>query len=215
MTSATDRLILDLAGNAPRVSPRHVPICIVASLVIGAFASFALLLSWLGIRSDLVNALLTVPFATKLAFNLATLAAALGCVMAVARPESMKLGLSLGIAAPAAFLAILAVAELAEAPKSEWYHLWLGQSAAQCPWFIVLLSLPISISLFWALRHQAPTRLRLAGAIGGACSGAAAGAIYGFYCTETSALFVVSWYSLGIAISTLIGALLGPRLLRW
>ena len=29
------------------------------------------------------------------------------------------------------------------------------------------------------------------------------------------ALFVLTWYSLGIALATGLGALVGPRLLRW
>ena len=32
---------------------------------------------------------------------------------------------------------------------------------------------------------------------------------------EVSAIFVLTWYSLGILLAAGIGALLGPRLLRW
>ncbi|MFX4982815.1 NrsF family protein, partial [Acinetobacter baumannii] len=34
-------------------------------------------------------------------------------------------------------------------------------------------------------------------------------------CAEATALFVISWYTLGIAASAALGALAGPRLLRW
>ena len=58
-------------------------------------------------------------------------------------------------------------------------------------------------------------RLRAAGAAAGLGAGAWAATIYCLHCPEASALFVLTWYSLGILLATAIGALVGPRFLRW
>ena len=52
-------------------------------------------------------------------------------------------------------------------------------------------------------------------AAAGLLAGAFAAAVYCLHCPETSAIFVLIWYSLGILATSLLGALLGPRLLRW
>ena len=91
----------------------------------------------------------------------------------------------------------------------------MGHSWIICPWIIAGLSLPILWLSFSAMMHMAPTRLRLTGAVCGLFSGALAAGGYAFACTETTLPFVAVWYSLGILISGLIGAILGPRFLNW
>jgi hypothetical protein len=91
----------------------------------------------------------------------------------------------------------------------------VGKSALYCPWRIAILSLPIFAGICIALRSLAPTRLRAAGAAAAFIAGACAAILYGLACNETSALFVLTWYSLGISLATGVGALLGPRLLHW
>jgi hypothetical protein len=65
------------------------------------------------------------------------------------------------------------------------------------------------------MRGLAPTRLRLAGAGVGLLAGAAGAFVYAFHCPELAAPFLGMWYLLGMAIPTALGALLGPRALRW
>ena len=84
-----------------------------------------------------------------------------------------------------------------------------------CPWIIAVLSLPAFAAAFWAMQGLAPTRLRLAGASAGLVAGAAGALVYTFYCPELAAPFLGVWYALGMLIPTALGALLGPRLLRW
>ena len=69
--------------------------------------------------------------------------------------------------------------------------------------------------LLLALRWLAPTRLRAAGAAAGLAAGAWAACLYCLHCPETAAPFILVWYSAGITLATGLGALLGPRLLRW
>jgi hypothetical protein len=91
----------------------------------------------------------------------------------------------------------------------------LGQTAAACPFLITLLATPVLLGGFWALRGLAPTRLRLAGTSVGLLAGAAGACVYALHCPEMAAPFLGTWYVLGIAIPTALGALLGPRVLRW
>jgi hypothetical protein len=91
----------------------------------------------------------------------------------------------------------------------------LGHSWASCPWNVLLLSLPALGGAFWALRGLAPTRPRAAGLAAGLLAGAVGAAGYALSCSELSMAFVAVWYTLGIALAGALGALLGPRLLRW
>jgi hypothetical protein len=93
--------------------------------------------------------------------------------------------------------------------------LWLGRSALVCPWLIGGLAIPAFVGIFSVLRQLAPTRLRLAGFSAGCLAGASAAVVYVMHCQEYAASFVATWYSAGILLPGLVGALIGPRLLRW
>ena len=91
----------------------------------------------------------------------------------------------------------------------------LGDSAAKCPFLITLIGVPVFIAYLWILRGLAPTRLRLAGAAAGFGAGSAGALVYSLHCPELAAPFIGIWYLLGMVIPMTIGAMLGPRLLRW
>ena len=69
--------------------------------------------------------------------------------------------------------------------------------------------------IIWALRQTAPTDLVRTGALGGLVAGAVSATAYAFHCVDDSLPFVALWYGGTIALCTLAGATLGPRLLRW
>jgi hypothetical protein len=73
---------------------------------------------------------------------------------------------------------------------------------------------PLAIFLL-ALRHGAPTRPALAGAVAGLLVGGIAATIYAAQCTDDSPLFVASWYTIDIAGLALVGALSASRFARW
>ena len=101
------------------------------------------------------------------------------------------------------------------APGASPHELVIGQTARICSLLILLLSAPIFVCVFWAMRKLAPTRLTLAGAGAGILSGAAGATLYGFHCPETAAPFILIWYTLGILLATVIGGVLGRWALRW
>ncbi len=109
----------------------------------------------------------------------------------------------------------LAAGQMIFAAPGDRLALWLGHTWKVCSPLILLLALPIYAGLIAAMRRLAPTRPVLAGAAAGFLSGALAATLYGLHCPEQAAAFVATWYTLGIAAATVLGALTGGRLLRW
>ena len=169
----------------------------------------------LGFRPDLGTAMRGASFWMKWGYTFSLAVAALVMTAQLARPDSGRLrGLWL-LAMPVILLAGVGLLELVHTPSSQWLAMWLGQSWQSCPWLVLSLSAPIFAGLLWSFRRLAPTRLRAAGATAGLSAGAFAATVYCLHCPEVSAIFVLTWYSLGIVLATLLGTVVGPRLLRW
>ncbi len=66
-----------------------------------------------------------------------------------------------------------------------------------------------------AMRSGTPTRLAGAGAVAGLLAGAIGALAYTVACLNDGATFVALWYSAAIAVVTIGGALIGPRVLAW
>lgn len=86
---------------------------------------------------------------------------------------------------------------------------------ARCLAAVAGLGLCSSAVIVWAMRRLAPTRPRLAGALAGVTGGGLAASAYALWRPETSAQFLALWYAMPIAALGLLGALTGPRMLRW
>jgi hypothetical protein len=87
-------------------------------------------------------------------------------------------------------------------------------------WLLCLYCIPLFaaipfILLVWALRLGAPTHLTQTGAMAGLVAGAVGAAAYAFHCPDDSLPFIALWYGAAIAGCAAVGALLGPRVLRW
>ncbi len=109
----------------------------------------------------------------------------------------------------------LALLTLLASPAGERLALVLGHSWSRCPVNVLALSLPALAGALWALRGLAPTRPRAAGLAAGLLGGSLGALGYSLSCTELAPAFVAVWYSLGIGLAGALGALLGPRVLRW
>jgi hypothetical protein len=211
----TDDLILQLARDARPVRRGAMKLRIAIGMGLGAIVSAVLVILWMGLRPDLGTAMNGWSFWMKWGYTLSLSVAALAMTAQLARPDSGRVrGLWL-TAVPVVLLACVGLLELARTPPAEWLAMWLGHSWQSCPWRVLSLAVPIFAGLLWSFRRLAPTRLRAAGAAAGLTAGAFAATIYCLHCPEVSAIFVLTWYSLGILLATLLGALLGPRLLRW
>lgn len=211
----TEDLIQMLAIDV-RAVPRYVVgQRIAVGILAGAAVSLLLVGGVLGIRPDLDVAIRDFRFWVKWAYTVSLGIGAVLTTASLARPESTRprwLGL---LAVPVLLLLGIGIAEAAQAPPQIWPALWLGRSWRACPWNILLLSVPIFVGLLWSFRQFAPTRPRAAGAAAGLAAGAWAAALYCLHCPEVSAMFVLTWFSLGIGIAAASGAALGRTLLRW
>lgn len=215
MTMRTDHLIASLAQDLRPTPPRAMQRRLLAALLLGMLAAAILMSATLGIRPDLGAALHGHAFWMKSLYvgSLAVLAAA-GTIR-LARPDTAPPRWLWLAVIPVLTVMLLAAAELLRAMPDERPDIWLGTTWKICPLLVLILSAPIFFALSKGLARLAPTRLRAAGALAGVTAGASAALIYCLHCPESTASFVVTWYSAGIALAGLIGSALGPRLLRW
>jgi hypothetical protein len=211
----TDDLIESLAGELTPVSPRAPGRRLALGAAVGGALAVVLVATWLRIRPDLAEAMGGATFWMKAGYAAVLGAAGFWCAERLARPAgSGRGGLVLALAA-FGVLGALGIGELVLAPAEDRMALWLGQSWRRCPFNILTLSVPALALALAIVRRLAPTRLTAAGAGAGLMAGGVAALAYGLHCPETEPAFVATWYSLGVALSTAAGALLGPWVLRW
>ncbi|MDT8853636.1 NrsF family protein [Paracoccaceae bacterium Fryx2] len=208
----TDELIMALAADTlPQKSvlqrlARALPIAM--GISVAAFALF-----W-GPRSDIWAALGSAAvLKTVLPLGLVALSGALA--VALARPgarhgyRSAALGL-LVVLVVAAFFTALAQAGLGGLVAALSTPLLVT-----CLLSIPVLALPFLAAVFWGLSAGAALHPRLTGAAGGLMAGGLAASVYSIYCDKDMVLFVLPAYSAAIMSISLLGAILGPRLLKW
>lgn len=210
----TDELIATLSAELEPVKTGAVTRILLAASLLGLAGSVLVMLLALGLRPDLAAALSSFGLWLKLAYSFAIAAFGFGLVERAGRPGAPFTWASRLLALPVLVIGTVAAAQLL-APGADRPDLVMGHSARVCPFLVVMVSLPMLIASFWALRRLAPTRLTLAGALAGLFAGGAGAFVYAFHCPESAAPFVALWYSAGILLTAGLGALLGPRLLRW
>ena len=210
----THDLIDLLAEDAAPARPLRFAPRLLGAALAGAVVSGLILVAWLGVR-PMHQAMHSPPFWMKAAYTSLLAVAGLMATVRLARPGA-RMGAALALAAvTVAWLAMMAMMETMRTPAAGQAHLWLGWTWAICPFRILALAAPVFAAELWLMRRMAPTRPALAGAAAGLLAGAVGATVYGFYCRETAAAFVVVWYSLGVAACAAIGAVVGARLLRW
>lgn len=185
------------------------------ALLFGMLGATGLLVAIYGVRSDMSEMLATPWFWLKLAFPLSVMVTALFITGRLARPGTSAVFGWLALAVPLCAVWLAAAGFLMAAPPGLRLGLVLGNTWHVCTVNIVLLSVPTFIAIFWAMRGLAPTRLVLAGAGAGLLAGAQAALVYTLYCVEMAPPFWGVWYVLGMLVPTVVGGMLGPRLLRW
>ncbi|MGE6781390.1 NrsF family protein [Ensifer adhaerens] len=169
----------------------------------------------LGPRADIAAAAETLRFLFKFVVAIALAATAFAAVRAAARPEADLRRLLPYLATAPVLVAASVVLELLAVPSDTWATRLIGTNSLVCLTFIPLIGLaPLALFLL-ALRHGAPSRAELSGALAGLAAGGIAATFYAAHCPDDSPLFVATWYTIAVLILTVLG-MIGARLaVRW
>jgi hypothetical protein len=211
----TDDLVGLLATGITPVKSGSANRRLSVSLPIAAAGATVLMIAVFGIRPDLGAVVKTAIFWEKLAFPLCLAIGALIATARLARPGA-KVGAGwLIMALPVVAVWIAAILTLVAAAPQDRLPAILGHSWRSCPFNILLLAVPGFVAVFWAVKGLAPTSLRLAGASSGMLASSIATVAYCFHCPEMNPAFWSIWYVAGMLLPSVLGAILGPKLLRW
>jgi hypothetical protein len=210
----TDQLIRTLAAdNAHRARP--VGFVLALALLAAAPVSVAMYIAGLGVRPDLMTAMHNPFFDLKFLVTLALAVPAIAISLHLSRPEASLHGWKWLLLIPVGFLLAGIASEMMLPQRLPMMTRLVGNNSRLCMTAIPLMSLPLLVAALISLRHGAPTRPAVAGAIAGLLSAGLAATLYASHCTDDSPLFVATWYTIATALVTAIGALAGSRVLRF
>lgn len=210
----TDQLIRTLAAdNAHRARP--VGAMMTLALLAAAPVSLALFVAILGVRPDIMTAMHNPFFDLKFVVTLALALSAVAIGLHLSRPEASPRGWILLLFVPVAILVAGMGSEMMLPQRLPMMTRLVGTNSKVCLTAIPVISLPLLAAALVGLRHGAPTRPMLTGAVAGLLSAGFAATLYAAHCTDDSPLFVATWYTLAAVVVAGIGALAGSRVLRF
>jgi hypothetical protein len=210
----TDDLINFLGTNIEPVKSGQLRNTLLASLAVGAVAALCLMLVILGAPDEAFRGEHLGLRFLGLVFTLCLVIAGASFLLRAARPGTpghrplVVIGLL--------FFALLSagVITLLSHP-AVWGEMIFGPQWAACLICIPLFAILPFASLIWALHKEAPTNPVWTGAVAGLVAGALGAAAFTLHHSAGSIPFIVLWYGGPIVVCTLVGAILGRRLLRW
>jgi hypothetical protein len=209
----TDQLIRTLAADNTRARP--VGFVLALALLAAAPVSLLMFFTELGVRPDVMTAMHNPFFDLKFAVTLALATSAILVSLHLSRPEASMRGWGWLFMIPAGLLVAGLSGEMMMPQRLPMMTRLVGQNSRVCMTAIPAMSLPLLVAALIGLRHGAPTRPALAGAIAGMLSAGLAATFYASHCTDDSPLFVATWYTLATALVTAVGALAGSKVLRF
>jgi len=188
---------------------------LVLALLAAAPVSLAIFFAGLGVRPDVMTAMHNPFFDLKFAVTLALAIAAIAISLHLSRPEASLQRWGWLLLIPAGLLVAGISGEMMLPQRLPMMTRLVGSNSKVCMTAIPLISLPLLAAALLGLRHGAPARPAMAGAIAGLLSAGLAATLYAAHCTDDSPLFVATWYTIATALVTAIGALAGSRVLRY
>jgi hypothetical protein len=210
----TDQLIRSLAAdNSHRTRP--VGFALMLALLAAAPVSVGMFVAELGLRPDVMTAMRNPFFDLKFAVTLALAIAAISVSLHLSRPEASLRGFGWMLLIPAGLLAAGISGEMTMPQRLPMMTRLMGRNSMVCLTAIPAMSLPLLAAALFGLRHGAPARPAVTGAIAGLLAAGLAATLYASHCTDDSPLFVATWYSIATALVAAIGALAGSKLLRF
>jgi len=210
----TEQLIRTLAAdNSHRARP--VSYALMLALLAAAPVSLLIFFAELGVRPDIMTAMKNPFFDLKFAVTLALAISAIAVALHLSRPEASLRGFGWYLLIPAGLLVAGISGEMMMPQRAPMMTRVIGNNSKYCTVAITAMSLPLLIAALFGLRHGAPSRPAISGAIAGLLSAGLAAALYASHCTDDSPLFVATWYTLATALVAAVGALIGSRMLKY
>src|SRR5258708_27778839 len=175
MRMETDQLIRTLAAdNAHRARP--VGFVLALALLAAAPVSVAMFFAGWGVRPDVMTAMHNPFFDLKFVVTLALAISAIAVGLPFSRPEASLQGWAWLLLIPAGLLVVGISGEMMMPQRLPMMTRLVGSNSRTCLTAIPLMSLPLLAAALFGLRHGAPTRPAVAGAIAGLLSAVAGAA---------------------------------------
>jgi len=210
----TDQLIRTLAADNSYRAPR-VGTVLSFALLAAAPISVVIFLALLGVRPDVMTAMHNPFFDLKFAVTLSLAIPALVVGLHLSRPEALLTSWGWLLLLPVGLLAVGIGGEMMLPQQLPMMSRLVGKNSRVCLGAIPAMALPLLAGALVGLRHGAPSRPALAGAIAGMISAGLSATLYASHCTDDSPLFVATWYTLATLFMTAVGAVAGAKLLRY
>ena len=211
----TDQLINLLSTDLEPVKSGRVKRNLALTLVVGGLSAFFLMLATVGPRADWGAWFHSGFMILKLLFMLILISAGGALLGKLIQPGQDGRRLYTVIFLSFLVVGTAGICSLVLRPAAAWDTMVMGTQWTTCILCIPLFATAPFAALIWILRRGAPTNLRRAGAVAGLVAGALGAVAYAFHCPDDSLPFIALWYGAMVALCAGIGALLGPRLLRW
>jgi hypothetical protein len=211
----TDQLINLLVADLKPVDRGRISRALILAMVVGAATTFGVMFLLLGSHPETFGGENSSFLATKLLFALGVVATAAVFLPQIARPGAEGRSFLVIVSLPFIAIAALASTALGSAHWSTWGDLIVGNTWLACLLTIPPLAIVPFLALVWALHTGAPTALTRAGAAAGLVAGGLSAMACSLPCLDHSFPAIAVWYGLAIGICAIVGAKLGPSLLRW
>jgi hypothetical protein len=210
----TEQLIRTLAADNTHQA-RPVGFVLMLALLSAAPVSLAIFFAELGVRPDVMTAMRNPFFDLKFAVTLALAISAIAVSLHLSRPEASLQGWAWLLLIPVGILVAAIGGEMMMPQRLPMMTRLVGSNSRTCLTAIPAMSLPLLVAALIGLRHGAPTRPAVTGAIAGLLSAGLAATLYASHCPDDSPLFVATWYTIAAALVTAVGALVGSKVLRF
>jgi hypothetical protein len=211
----TDELIETLGVTVERVEGRSFRNAFIVALIFGVAVAVCVMQAVLGMSPSALRESRLWLLILIAAFVVGVVAAGSRFLLKAAYPGMSRRGpTALIVVLLAAFLCAGLAGLLAAHPAARRAMIF-GPMWTVCLTCIPLFSIGPFIALVWVLRKGAPTKLRSTGAVAGLVAGAVGAGACALHQPGVSLPFIGLWYAGPVLLCALLGALLGPRVLRW
>lgn len=211
----TDELIETLGTMVERVEGRSFRNAFIVALVIGVALAVCAMQALLGTSTSALRQSHVGLMILTVVFVVGVVAAGSSYLLRAAHPGmAARTPIALLVLLVLAFLCAGVAGILAVDPATR------SEMIFGPPWTICVMCIPFFaigpfIAFAWVLRQGAPTKLRAMGAVAGLVAGVIGAGACALHMPGPSLPFIGLWYTGPILICALLGALLGPRVLRW